>query len=359
MWAHEVMRAAQSQDTVAQVIGNVADLRMLTRREANKPGDDREDILDPVGEFVRDHLALFHHQFLFVDIGAGADPAGNDALAIADRQGAAQRPAIFAAMVAQAIFDLIGFAGDQAGAPAAPGAFLIVGMEDTAPPFAIGRARRRAGIFIPARIIIVMIAVGQRRPDHLRHGVGQRVEHAVAGGERGRAFILEGDDVAVAATPLQFDHHLPREQDHALALHRRQVGARLGVDDAQRAKRHTIGPDQRRASVEADMRRPGDQQIVGEAGILGRVGDDENVRPEHGVRAEGDVARGILRVQPGTRQETLTHILDNADQRDRRVAQRSCELRDLVQIAETTGVEIVEREQRGSIRLQAATLSHR
>ena len=185
------------------------------------------------------------------------------------------------------------------------------------------------------------------------------MEHAIAGGERRRAFILEGNDVAVAATPLQFDHHLPREQDHPLPLHRRQVGARLGVDNAQRTQRHAIGPDKRRAGVEADMRRASDQQIVGEAVILGRVGDDKNLRPQHGVGAEGDIARGLLRIQPGAGEEALAHILDNADQRDRRVAQRRRELRDLVQIAETTGVQIVEREQRGTIRLQAAALSHR
>ena len=205
---------------------------MLARGQANEASDDRKDILDPMGEFVRDHLALFHHQFLFVNVGAGADPAGDLAVGIADRQGTAQRPAIFAAMMAQAIFDLIGFAGDEAGAPTAPGALLIVGMEHAAPPIAIGRASGRAGIFIPAGVIIIMKAIRQRRPDHLRHGVGQRVEHAIADGERGRALILESDDVAVAATPFQFDHHLPREQDHALPLHRREVSARLCVDDA-------------------------------------------------------------------------------------------------------------------------------
>ena len=107
------------------------------------------------------------------------------------------------------------------------------------------------------------------------------------------------------------------------------------------------------------MRRASDQQIVGETMILRGVGDNENLRPQHGVRAEGDVARGFLRIQPGAGEEALAQILDDADQGDRRVAQRRGEIRDLVQIAKATGVKIVERQQRRPIRLQAAALSHR
>src|SRR3546814_2439053 len=86
-----------------------------------------------------DLLPLLHHGDLVVNVGAGADPAHDRPMFVPDRQGAAQCPAIIAAMMAQPIFDLIGFAGFQRMAPAPPGAFLIVRMEH-AVPSQIGRA---------------------------------------------------------------------------------------------------------------------------------------------------------------------------------------------------------------------------
>src|SRR3546814_10521571 len=103
-------------------------------------------------------------------------------------------------------------------APAPPGAFLIVRMEHAVPSLAIGRSRGNAGEFIPAGIVIIMIAVRQRRPDHLRHGVGQGPEHAVAFRHRLRVPLLPGDHVAVAAAALQFHHDLARSEEHTSEL---------------------------------------------------------------------------------------------------------------------------------------------
>ena len=165
-----------------------------------------------------------------------------------------------------------------------------------------------------------MIAVGQGRPDHLRHGVGQGAEHAIAIRHRCRVEPLLGDHVAIAAAPFQFHHHLPRQQRQPLALQRGQVIARHGVDDAERTQRLAIAANQRRTGIEADMRRAGDQRIVDEARILGRVGHDEDIVAQHGKGAEGYVTRRLLRIQPDPRQKALPYILDNADKRDRRPA---------------------------------------
>ncbi len=103
----------------------------------------------------------------FLDVGTGAEPAGDATAIVAHRMRAAHHPAIIAAVMAQPIFDLIGLAGRQRMRPACPGAFLILWMEHVVPPFAIGRSVRRAGIFVPAVVVIIVIAVGPGRPDHL------------------------------------------------------------------------------------------------------------------------------------------------------------------------------------------------
>ena len=100
----------------------------IARREAQQRcgGGDRRQ---RVAQFVRERrqepvLALvgvaqrvlaaferFLHELLFVDLGARAHPAHDRARRVADRQRAAERPAVFAAAVAQAILDLVGLAG--------------------------------------------------------------------------------------------------------------------------------------------------------------------------------------------------------------------------------------------------------
>jgi hypothetical protein len=111
-----------------------------------------------------------------MDIGACSEPARDGPLVISDRKCATQGPAILALRVAQAVFDLVRFAGLKRVAPNRPGAFLVLGMEHAVPAPAIGRAFRNAGIFVPAGIIIIVKAVRTRRPDHLGHGVRQNPE---------------------------------------------------------------------------------------------------------------------------------------------------------------------------------------
>ena len=239
---------------------------------------------------MRDQFALFHHQPLFVDIGAGADPANDLTFGAADRQSAAQGPAILAAMMPQPIFDLIGLAGFQAVAPPAPSRFLIVRVEHAVPGGTVRRPDRNAGIFIPARVVIIVIAVRERRPDHLRHGVRERPEHAVAVGNGGGVQTLLGDHVAIASAPLQFHHHLTRQQFQPFALKRRQIRPRRCVNDAQGAQRFAVTTDQRRAGVEADMRVAGDERIVRKSRVSGCVGHYEDLRAQHGMRAKGHIA---------------------------------------------------------------------
>ena len=78
--------------------------------------------------------------------------------------------------MAQTVFDLVGFASRETVRPALPCGGLVVLVEHAGPSFAIGRSHRYAGELVPARIVIVVRAIRQGRPDHLRHRVGERVE---------------------------------------------------------------------------------------------------------------------------------------------------------------------------------------
>ena len=79
------------------------------------------------------------------------------------------------------------------------------------------------------------------------------------------------------------------------------------------------------------MRFVGDQRVVGETRILARVGHDQRLGAEHGMRAEAGGARGFARVDPGTRKEQLAAFLDHGHHRHRHVAQLGYEVDQLLQ----------------------------
>ena len=83
-------------------------------------------------------------------------------------------------MVTEPVFNLVRLARFQTMLPAVHGAFLILGMKYAFPALTIGRAIGNAGEFIPTRIVIIMMAVGQCGPDHLGHGIGQHLQLGLA-----------------------------------------------------------------------------------------------------------------------------------------------------------------------------------
>ncbi len=68
------------------------------------------------------------------------------------------------------------------------------------PPFAIGAAMRRAGIFAPAIIVIIVMAVGQARPDHLVDRIGDGAELGFAFRRAATASMRSTASQAVSAT---------------------------------------------------------------------------------------------------------------------------------------------------------------
>ena len=105
--ADEIMRPAERRDPLAKVGGERGRGGMGARGQLDQAADHREDVLDTVRQLLADDLAFFQRKLLFVNVGAGAEPARDAPVRIADRQRPAEHPAIGAVEMAQAIFDLV------------------------------------------------------------------------------------------------------------------------------------------------------------------------------------------------------------------------------------------------------------
>ena len=77
--------------------------------------------------------------------------------------------------------------------PKRPRSGLVVGMKYIVPARTVGRAFKHTGEVIPLLIEIVVAAVGQRGPHHLRHGVGNGAELGLTVAQRGFHAHLGGD----------------------------------------------------------------------------------------------------------------------------------------------------------------------
>ena len=168
---------------------------------------------------VRVSQPLFQ-TFLIVDVGAGPEPAFDPPGLVANRQGAAEPPAVAAGCaILEAIFDLERFSRANRRIPGVQGPLHVVGMEDRRPALVAGLALREVGVFVPAAVEVVEVAVGPGRPDDLRHGVGQVAVAALAVAQ-----------LLLRLFPLR---HVPKDDDQP---RRGAVG-----DDGRRAARHGKG----------------------------------------------------------------------------------------------------------------------
>ena len=92
--------------------------------------------------------------------------------------------------------------------------------------------------------------------------------------------------------PFHLFHDLMgKRAERPFLVHRERPGH--PVYDAQGAEGVSAGRDQGDARVEADARLARHQRVVGETGVGVGVGDDEEIRLENGVGAEGRMARGF------------------------------------------------------------------
>lgn len=125
-----------------------------------------------------------------MDISTGADPPHDLPVLISDGLRSADRPTILTGMVTEAVFDLIWLTGVQRMAPATPCLRLVVLVEHPSPAFTIGGPTRNTCEFVPALVVVIVEAIWQRRPDHLRHGIGEDLEGSFR--NRQPAFIKFG-----------------------------------------------------------------------------------------------------------------------------------------------------------------------
>ena len=180
-----------------------------------------------------------------VDIRAGAVPAGDRAFVVADRLRPHQNPAEAAAVMAQAVLDAIGRAGAQALAPGGPGMLAVLGMEQVVPVRAVDRAGGDAGVVVPALIVIVVKAVGTRRPDHLVDGVGDGAVALLLIPDEGFGPLALGDveDHAgeAAAAVVVAEHPAAHVDPSAGCRRHRGCGTRLRGRSRCRARRRPPG----------------------------------------------------------------------------------------------------------------------
>ena len=114
-------------------------------------------------------------------------------------------------------------------------------------------------------------------------------------------------------------HGLPAKSAERVLLRGRQL-ARDPVDDAKGPERLSLRSDEGHAGIKANVRGARDQRAVGKPVILGGVRHDEQVRLENGMGAKGDVAGCFGRVDADFRFEPLPVCIDQADERNRYVA---------------------------------------
>ncbi len=157
---------------------------------------------------------------------------------------------------------------------------------------------------------------------HTRHGLGQGQQalglHHLPGG----------------AAQLQLVHHQFRQDHQPAAVARADICVRPGVEHAQRAERMAVAAHQRRAEIEPQAFRRGDEGIVAKGRIEPGVRDQQGVARLHlhGGVAEGGRTRNLdgRFAQAGLHPRPIP--VDQGDAGGGGVEQLRREGRDLVQL---------------------------
>ena len=201
----------------------------------------------------------------------------------------------------------------------------------------------------------------RRVAEHRQHGGGDVGAAAVVMAEDDEIARMFGEDAVAGFAVLKGDLGLAAGGEFRLVAQVRLVEAqmrddevgelleplrvlgreapRLHVDQAQGAETQARPKDQRRASVEAEMRLPDDEGIVAEALVLRQVGGDQDLVALDRVPAEGELARNAVDVDTAFRLEPDPVPVDQADEGDRHRKKVASRLADRVEVAFGAGVE--------------------
>ena len=138
MGPDEFVRAPQRGNPAQQVARRFTERFICARCQADQTGNNREDVLDAMAELLAQDFVLEGGALLLVGIRASADSALDLTLLVEDRQRTTDHPAIITAVMPQAIFNLVRFAGSEAVVPFLPCVGLVILMEHPGPSFAVG-----------------------------------------------------------------------------------------------------------------------------------------------------------------------------------------------------------------------------
>src|SRR5579871_2133267 len=117
---------------------------------------------------------------LLINIGAGTEPFDDPALHVVCGQGAPHKPApsIFVA-IPEAVLHLVRLPCDYSSGPSVLAAVHIVGVQDGIPAH-IKVVAGETGELVPALVVVIDMAVGTSRPNHLGHRIGKLAESGLA-----------------------------------------------------------------------------------------------------------------------------------------------------------------------------------
>ena len=158
------------------------------------------------------------------------------------------------------------------------------------------------------------------------------------GGEHLLALLPQREQRAPLATEFELQHDLFGQGFERLPLHRGQR-VRRHAQQRQGAEGAALGRTQRHAAVKAQVRRAVHQRVLREARILRQVGHHCRAGLPHADRAEAQGQLELRDVQTDRGLEPLAVVVDQADQRDRHLAQLGRQLHQLVELGFRGGVE--------------------
>ena len=219
-----------------------------------------------------------------VDVGVGAEPGHDLAVAAQLRQRAAQVPSIGPVGAQDAALALEGSALAQGGLEQLDALRAVLGVEE-APRALGGHAFLAAGVRVPAVVPVLELAVGQGPPDDLRNRLGEVPVAPLAGllqiGERGG--LVPALRLLQPRRLLAELRRLAREFDEDRDFRANQVG-RDRLDQVVGGA-HLVGALEQ-LLIDARGGEEDDGHVAGALALLDDPGQPEAVHGEEGVEED-------------------------------------------------------------------------
>ena len=118
--------------------------------------------------------------------------------------------------------------------------------------------------------------------------------------------------------------------------------SRRHVEDAERADVNAGSEIERCTSIEANMRRAGDEHVAAQTRVFGGVRHHQRFVSKNGEVADRILAFGFAQVDPGGRKKALLVAVDERDQRHRNIEQVAGERADAIDLLDGPGAQQVE-----------------